>query len=195
MEEKNVTKLVIAFLALGLIVCVAIIFTLVSRDVAIRRVALPENRKMTNSTSSEAVVDSKYAVTTLTKEEADAVRSEAKTACEKNELTPEEEQLCAGGNLAYYMNKAMLNKDVKICTLIDDMRKQQICIDGILRRLAIENIDENYCFQLSDAQAAISCASEIYYYKAKNDPSNAKTLCGRIKDRAFSLKCVKDFVK
>lgn len=195
MEEKNFTKLVIAFLALGLIVCVAIIFTLVSRDFAVKRVALPENRKAANSTTSAEIAESKYAITTLSKEEADKIKSEAKATCEKSELTKEEQQICGGGNLAYYMNKAMSNRDAKVCTLIDDMRKQQICIDGIMRRLAIENVDENYCFQLSDAQSAISCTSEIYYYKAKNDPANAKTYCGRIKDRPFSLKCVKDFVK
>jgi len=197
MEEKNFTKLVIALLALGLIVCVIVIFALVSRDFAIKKVVLPEIKKQANSTatSSQEENDNKYAVTTLNKEEADKVKAEAKSTCEKSVLSKDEERICAGGTLAYYMNKAMTDKDVKICTLIDDTRKQNICIDGILRRLAIEAADEKYCFQLSNVQSVSSCTSEIYYYKAKNDPASAKTYCGRIQDRAFSMKCAKDFVK
>ncbi|NTW22501.1 hypothetical protein HGA34_03085 [Candidatus Falkowbacteria bacterium] len=195
MEEKNSTKLIIAALALGLIICVAIIFVLLSKDLAIKQVKLPENKAGSKPVASEQATTTKYEITTLSKEEADKVRADEKTTCEKSELTKEEQQICTGGSLAYYMNRAMSDKDVRVCTLIDDMRKQQICIDGILRRLAIENVDENYCFQLSSAQSAISCTSEIYYYKAKNDPANAKTYCGRIKDRPFSLKCIKDFSK
>jgi len=194
MEEKNITKLIIASLALGLFICVIVIFSLLSRDFAIKQVNLPENKKGGIAASSTQA-ETKYSIATLSKEDADKVRLEAKTTCEKAELTKEEEQVCGGGSVAYYMNRAMSDRDVKVCTLIDDIRKQQICIDGILRRLAIENADENYCFQLSESQAVISCTSEIYYYKAKNDPANARTYCGRIKDKPFSIKCVKDFVK
>lgn len=199
MEEKNFTKLVIAFLAVGLFVCIIVIFALVSSGsfVSGQNKASGEKRSSVSAPLRETA-DSKYSVTTLTKEEADKVKFEAETTCGGSKLTQEQVQICGGGNddnLSYYMNRAMSEKNAKICTLIDDIGKQQVCIDGIMRRLAVENIDENYCLQLSDMQMAASCSSEIYYYKAKNDPANAKTYCGRIKDRPFSLKCVKDFVK
>lgn len=194
MEEKNFTKLIIALLALGLIVCIVIIFALVSREFAIKQVNLPNGKRVISSSASTSA-DVKYSVTTLSKEEADKIKLEAKTTCEKSNLSAEERQVCAGGTSAYYTNKAMSLKDAKVCTLIDEITMQQICIDGIMHRMALENVDENYCLQLSDIDSAISCTSEIYYYKAKNDPANAKTYCSRIKDRPFSLKCLKDFAK